>query len=81
MRALDTLSTESEPLGLKISWIKPKIQKFVAFFDESIDLPPPVAVDGELISFVNNFVYLGSAIGCGEDLSRRSIDIWELRPP
>ena len=38
---LDTLSIESKPLGLKVSWIKTKIQKFVAFLDENIDLPPP----------------------------------------
>ena len=53
--ALDTLSTESEPFGLKVSLMKIKIQKFVAFFDENIDLPPPVAVQGELASFVDNF--------------------------
>ena len=41
--ALDTLSTKFEPLDLKVSWI----QRFVAFFDENIDLPPPAAVQGE----------------------------------
>ena len=61
--ALDTLSIESRPLGLKVSWIKTKIQKFVGFFDENINLPPPVVVQGEHVSFVENFVYLGSAIG------------------
>ena len=35
---LDTLSTESEPLSLKVSWINTKIQKLVAFFDENIGL-------------------------------------------
>ena len=54
--ALDTLSIESMPLGLKVSWIKAKIQKFVVFFDENINLPPPV---------VTYFMYLGSAIGSG----------------
>ena len=56
---------ESEPLGLKVSWIKTKIQRFVGFFDENINLPPPVVVQGEPVSFVDNFVYLGSAIGSG----------------
>ena len=42
--ALDTLSIESKSLGLKVSWIKTKIQRIVAFFDENIDLPPPAAV-------------------------------------
>ena len=60
-----------------VSWIKTKIQKFVAFSDENIDLPPPVAEQGEPVSFVDNFVYLGSAIGIGDDLSQS----WELRPP
>ena len=79
--ALDTLSIESRPLGLKVSWIKTKIQKFVGFFVENNNLLPPVAVQGEPVSFVDNFVYLGSAIGSGGDLSQRSIDVWELRPP
>ena len=37
--ALDRLSRESEPHGLKVSWIENKIQRFIAFFD---NLPPPV---------------------------------------
>ena len=36
MGALDTLSRESEPLGLKFFWIKTKIQKFVAFIYENM---------------------------------------------
>ena len=52
--------------NVNVSWIKNKIQKFVGFFDENINLPPPVVVQGEPVSFVNNFVYLGSAIGSGE---------------
>ena len=39
MHALDTLNTESGPIGLKVSWIKTKIQKVIAFFDENKDLP------------------------------------------
>ena len=62
---LDTLSMESEPLGLKVSWIKTKIQKFVGFFDENINLLPPVVVQGALVSFADKFVYPGSAIGSG----------------
>ena len=81
MDGLDTLSTESKPLGLKVYWLKTKIQKFVAFFIENIDLPPPVVVLGEPFSIVDNFVYLGSAIGSGGNLSRRLIDVLELRPP
>ena len=79
MTALDTLSIEFRPFGLKVSWIK--IQNFVGLFDENINLSTPVVVQGEPVPFVDNFVYLESAIGSGDDLSRRSIDVWELRPP
>ena len=41
------------------------MKKFTAFFDENSNLPPPVVVQGEPVSFVDNFVYLGSAIGSG----------------
>ena len=34
---MDSLSSESEPLG--VPWINTKIQRFVASFDENIDLP------------------------------------------
>ena len=56
VHALDTLSAESGSLGLKLSWMKTKIQKFVASFDEKIHLLPPVGVQGEHVSFVDNFV-------------------------
>ena len=62
MGALDALSTESETLSLKVSWIKAKIQRFIALFDGNIDLPPPAAVQGERVSYVDNFVYLGSGV-------------------
>ena len=65
VHTLDTLSLESEPLGLKVSWTKTKIQEFVALLDGNIDLPPPVTVQGEHVHFVDSFVYLGSAIGSG----------------
>ena len=32
MRALDTLSLEFEPLGLKVSWIKTKFQRIIVLF-------------------------------------------------
>ena len=37
MHAQETLSIEYEPLGLKVSWIKPKSQKFVVIFDGNVD--------------------------------------------
>ena len=57
----DTLSTESEPLGLKISWIKTNIQKFFALYNDSIDLPPSVA-------FLTEFCTLGELLAAGDDL-------------
>ena len=75
---LETLSTDSEPFGLKVSWIKNKIQKFITFFEENIDLPPTVAVKGEPVFFFDKFVYLGSAIVSGGNHSWKSIDVWEL---
>ena len=56
-----------------MNWDKTKVQKFVAFFGENIDLPPPVPVQREHV--------LASVIGSGKGLSRKSIDVWELRPP
>ena len=54
---------ESKPLGLKITYIKIKILKFVALFDGNKVLPQPVTVDGEQGSYVDTLVCLGSAIG------------------
>ena len=63
--ALDTLSTEFELLGLRVSRIKTKIQRFVIFFAKNIDLQPPAAVQGDRVSFADNLVYFGSALGSG----------------
>ena len=68
VHALCSKSTESETLGQKVIWIKTKVQKIVALLDASIDFPPPVAVQGEHNAFVDSFVYLGNAIGNGDDL-------------
>ena len=62
---LDILSTESKPLSVNFSWIKTKIHRFVTFIDENIDILPPTAVHGERVSFVDNIMYLGRAIGSG----------------
>ena len=81
MGALDTLSAESEPLGLNVSLIKIKIQKFVASSDENIDISPQVSQQGDHISFVDNFLYLEIAIGSGvrsfPEINRGK----EFRPP
>ena len=70
VQALDILSTESKPLGLKFSWIKTKIREFIAFFDENIDPSPPVTVQGKLVSFFDCFVYLGSGVRSLPEINR-----------
>ena len=65
VHALDALSIAYKLLGLKVSWVKTKIQNFVALFDVDKDLPPPVAVHGDHVSFCDSFMYIGSAIGSG----------------
>ena len=52
VHVLDTLNTESETL-----WLKVWDQKFVAFFDEDIDLLSSVAVLGERAYFSDSFVH------------------------
>ena len=34
--ALEVLNEESEPLGLRVSWVKTKIQAFIDVFDAAI---------------------------------------------
>ena len=76
MHTLETLSLESESLGIKVSWIKAKIQNFTSLFDGNVYFLPPVTVTGEHASSVYSFVYLGSAFVAGGDLSGKSIDAW-----
>ena len=39
--ALDLLSVEAEPLGLRVSWIKTKVQAFGDILDATVELIPP----------------------------------------
>ena len=63
--ALDTMSTESEPLCLKVSRFKTHILRFVVLFYKNIDLLPPVAMQAENVSFVDRFAYFWNDIGSG----------------
>ena len=69
--ALETLSSELEPLGLKVSWIKTKIQ----VFGDSLDALQSVPVCGESVELVDRFTYLGSDIhssaSCDQEVNRR----------
>ena len=74
MHALDTLIMESEPLGLKVSWIKTKIQKFIAFFEENIDLPHHQLLRKENLShLLTALCTLGVISAVGDDPSRKLI--------
>ncbi len=70
--ALESLSEEAEPLGLRVSWIKTKIQAFGDMLDDAIDSLP---VAGENVEIVDRFTYLGSVIhrsvDCEAEVNRR----------
>ena len=57
--ALEALHEESEPLGLKVSWIKTKIQAFGDLLDDAVQ---SVQACGENIEVWSKFTYLGSVI-------------------
>ena len=70
--ALEALSEEAEPLGLRVSWIKTKIQAFGDILDAAVDSLP---VAGENVDVVETFTYLGSVIhrstSCEAEVNRR----------
>ena len=55
--ALETLSIELEPLGLRIYWVKTKIQ---IFNDNLYDAIEFVSVSGNNVDCIHRFSYLGS---------------------
>ena len=78
--ALEVLNEESEPLGLRVSWVKTEIQAFNDILDVAV-LSVPVC--GEDVEVVGSFTYLGSDIhvsaGCESEVNRcqqRSTDVW-----
>ncbi len=68
--ALEVLNEESEPLGLRVSWVKTKIQAFNDILDAAV-LSVPVC--GEVVEVVERFTYLGSDIhvsaGCESEVN------------
>ena len=70
--ALETLSEEAEPLGLRVSWIKTKIQAFGDILEAGIKSLP---VAGENVDIVETFTYLGSVVHqsttCEAEVNRR----------
>ena len=73
------LNEESEPLGLRDSWVKTKIQAFNDIFDAAM-LSGPVC--GEDVEVTERFTYLGSDIrisaGCGAEVNRRLGQAWGI---
>ena len=70
--ALGVLNVESEPLGLRISWVKTKIQAFNDILDAAI-LSVPVC--GEDVEVTERLTYLVNDIhvsaGCESEVNRR----------
>ena len=70
---------ESEPLRLRVSWVKTKIQAFTDILDAAI-LSAPVC--GENVEVVERFTYLGSDIhvsaGCEAEVNRRLGQDWRV---
>ena len=56
MGALVVLNDESEPLGLRLSWVKTKIQAFNDVLDAAV-LSVPVC--GENVEVTERFTYFG----------------------
>ena len=55
---LDVLGKESESLGLRVSWVKTKIQNFI----QTVDQASSVSCCGEEVDIVDVFPYLGCQI-------------------
>ena len=82
--ALEVLSEESEPLRLRVSFVKTKIQAFNDILDAAV-LSLPVC--GEEVEVTERFTYLGSDIhvsaGCESEVNRRlgSHGLWGVALP
>ena len=74
---LDSLREDAEPIGLRVSWIKTKIQAFGDILDGAIGSIP---VGAENVGIVESFTYLGSVIhastSCVPEVNRRLGRAW-----
>ena len=68
------LNEESEPLGLRVSWVKTKTKAFHDILDAAV-LSVPVC--GEDVEVTERFTYLGSDIhvsaGCEPEVNRHLV--------
>ena len=65
---LEALSEESEHLGLRVNWMKTKIQHFVQTVDQACD---KVICCGNNVDVVEVFPYLGSQITSDGSISKQ----------
>ena len=75
--ALESLSEENEPLGLRLSWIKTKVHAFVDVLDATVESIPVIS---ENVEVTQTFTYLGSVIhsstSCELEINRRLGRAW-----
>jgi hypothetical protein len=75
--ALELLGEEAEPLGLRVSWVKTKIQAFNGILDATVQSVP---VGREVVEVTDRFTYLGSDIsdsaGCDLEVNKRLGRAW-----
>ena len=73
------LNEESEPLGLRVSWVKTKIQAFNDILGAAV-LSVPVC--GEDVEVMERFTSLGSDIyvsaGCEPEVNRHLVRTWGI---
>ena len=76
-KVLVSLSEKTEPLGMRVSWIKTKVQAFGDILDVTIASFPVSDENGEV---TQTFTFLGSAIhsstSCEIEVNRRLGRVW-----
>ena len=74
---LDLLSAEAKPLGLRVSWVKTKVQAFGDILDATVELIP---VNAGNVGVTQTFTYLSSVIhsstSCNPNVNRRLGRAW-----
>ncbi len=77
IEALEKLSEESEPLGLRVSWVKTKVQAFNGILGPAVQ---SVTVGRESVELTDRFTYLGSDISvtscCDLEVNKRLGRAW-----
>ena len=75
--ALEVLIEESEPLGLRVSWVKTKLKAFIEIMDADI-LSVPVC--GENVEVTERITYIASDIhlsaGCESEVNKHLCQAW-----